>query len=83
MIRDLKLLGRMWPHARPDAWVFIYALLVTPAIAALSLAQPWFIKQVIDEHIVPGNPEGMGGLALLYFGAVVGSYLIVPKIIFI
>ncbi len=76
MIRDLKLLGRMWPHARPDAWVFIYALLVTPAIAALSLAQPWFIKQVIDEHIVPGNPEGMGRLALLYFAAVVGAYLI-------
>jgi ATP-binding cassette subfamily B multidrug efflux pump len=76
MIHDLKLLGRMWPHARPDAWVFIYALVVTPAIAALSLAQPWFIKQVIDENIVPGDPEGLGRLALLYFAAVAGSYLI-------
>ena len=59
MKRDLQLLARLWPHARPDAWVLVYCLLATPAIAAMSLAQPWLLKRIIDDHVVPGTLEGL------------------------
>jgi ATP-binding cassette subfamily B protein len=76
MKRDLQLIGRLWPHAKPDAWVFVFALVATPAIAALSLAQPWFLKRIIDEHVVSGKLEGLTDLALLYLAAVAGAYII-------
>ena len=76
MRRDLQLLRRLWPHARPDAWVFIYALLVTPLIAAMSLVQPWLLKSIIDDHVVPQTLDGLAQLAWLYLGAVLGAYVI-------
>ena len=76
MKRDLLLLRRLWPHARPDAWVLVFCMLATPMIAALSLAQPWFLKRIIDEHVVPGRLEGLDTLAFWYLGAVLGAYAI-------
>ncbi len=76
MKRDLQLLARLWPHARPDAWVLVYCLLATPAIAAMSLAQPWLLKRIIDEHVVPGTLEGLDTLAFWYLAAVAGAYLV-------
>jgi len=76
MKRDLVLLRRLWPHARPDAWVLVFCLLTTPLIAALSLAQPWFLKRIIDDHVVPGELDGLDTLAFWYLGAVVGAYAI-------
>jgi ATP-binding cassette subfamily B protein len=76
MKNDLQLLGRLWPHARPDAWVFIYALMVTPLIAAMSLVQPWLLKRIIDDHVVTGTLEGLAQLAWMYLGAVLGGYVI-------
>jgi ATP-binding cassette subfamily B protein len=73
---ELRWLKRMWPHARPDAWVLVYALLATPLMACCSLLQPWLVKQVIDEHIVPGQLEGLDQLALIYLGAVLLAYLL-------
>ncbi len=75
MIRS-SMLGRLWPYLRPDRWAFAIALVMTPAAAGLSLVQPWLLKKVIDEHLVPGVAEGLTGLALLYLGAVVASYLL-------
>ena len=76
MKRDLLLLTRLWPHARDDAWVFIFALIVTPVIAAMSLVQPWLLKRIIDEHVVAGELAGLETLALYYLAAVIGAYLI-------
>jgi ATP-binding cassette subfamily B protein len=70
------MLRRLWPYLRPDWWAFGLALLMTPAAAGLSLVQPWLLKKVIDEHLVPGVAEGLMALALLYLGAVVASYLL-------
>jgi ATP-binding cassette subfamily B multidrug efflux pump len=75
-MNELKWLGRMWPHAKPDSWVLVYAVLAAPLIAACSLAQPWLIKQVIDVHIVPGDLAGLSSLAGAYLGAVVMAYLL-------
>jgi len=76
MKRDLRLILNLWPHARPDAWVFLFALVATPAIAALSLAQPWLIKRIIDDHVIAGELNGLVGLAGFYLAAVCSAYLI-------
>jgi ATP-binding cassette subfamily B multidrug efflux pump len=73
---DLKLLGRLWPHARPDAWVLVFAIIATPLLAGLSLLQPWLLKRIIDEHIVPATLEGLGELALWFLAAVCGGYVV-------
>lgn len=70
------MMRRLWPYLRPDAWTFALALLLTPAAAGLSLVQPWILKNVIDEHIVPGVADGLMSLAFLYLGAVVVAYLL-------
>lgn len=71
---DLGMLARVWRIARGERWAFVYALLVTPLIAALNLAQPWLLKRVIDEHVAAGVLEGMSGLLLTFLGAVLGAY---------
>jgi ATP-binding cassette subfamily B protein len=75
-VSDLKLLRRLWPYLRTDWWAFAIALLLTPAAAALNLVQPYLLKRVIDDHIVPGAADGLMGLALLFLAAVVVGYLL-------
>ena len=70
------MLRRLWPYLRPDSWAFALALVLTPATAGISLVQPWILKKVIDEHVVPGVAEGLMALAFLYLGAVVAGYLL-------
>ncbi len=67
---------RLWPFVRPDAMVFLLALVLTPAAAGLSLLQPYLLKRAIDRHIVPGVAEGLFTLALLYLGAGVLGYIL-------
>ena len=71
---DLRTLARIWPFARPDGWAMAVALLLTPVVAALNLAQPWLLKEAIDRHIVPAEVEGLREVGLLYLAAVVGGY---------
>jgi len=73
---EISMLRRVWPYLRPDSWAFALALALTPATAGLSLVQPWILKKVIDEHIVPSVAEGLMVLAMLYLGAVVAGYLL-------
>ncbi|MEL6344876.1 MAG: ABC transporter ATP-binding protein [Myxococcota bacterium] len=75
-LSDLRLLVRLWPHARPDAWAFGIAVLVTPLVAATNLVQPLLFKQAIDEHIVPKTMDGLDGVALMYLGALIAAYIL-------
>ena len=50
--------------------------MLPPATAGISLVQPKILKQVIDDHIVPGVAEGLMALAFIYLGAVVAGYLL-------
>jgi ATP-binding cassette subfamily B protein len=75
-VTDRSMLRRLWPYLRPDSWAFVVALLLTPATAGLSLVQPWLLKKVIDEHIVPGLADGLMTLAMVFLGAVVLGYLL-------
>jgi ATP-binding cassette subfamily B protein len=75
-VSDASVFRRLWPYLRPDAAAFGLALLLTPAAAALSLVQPWLLKRVIDEHVVPGAAEGIVALGLVYLGAVIAAYVL-------
>ena len=72
---DLQLLTRLWQYVKPDSWTIAVALVLTPVIAGLSLAQPALLKTAIDDHIVPGEVAGLRGVALMYLGAVAAAYL--------
>lgn len=72
---ELRLLTRVWPFMKKDAWVFITAIVVTPLIALGNLAQPYLVKQAIDEHFTPRSFDGLETLAFYYLGAVIFSYL--------
>ncbi|MCK6502820.1 ABC transporter ATP-binding protein/permease [Myxococcota bacterium] len=71
-----SLLATVWPYARPEAWALALALAVTPLVAGLQLAQPWLLRKAIDEHVVPGQAQGLGGLAGAYLAVVAGAYLL-------
>lgn len=73
---ELKLIGRIWPFMSKDAWVFVVALIATPVIALGNLAQPYFIKEAIDNHFSIGAFEGLENVAFMYFGAVLLSYVL-------
>ncbi len=73
---DVGLFRRIWPYLRPDRGMFALALVLTPAAAGLSLVQPLLLKRAIDQHIVPGIPEGLASVAALYLGAVLLAYVL-------
>lgn len=72
---DAQLLARIWTYVKPDWWTIAVALVLTPVIAGLSLAQPALLKTAIDDHIIPQHLPGLQGVALAYLGAVVLGYL--------
>ncbi|MCB9786566.1 MAG: ABC transporter ATP-binding protein [Deltaproteobacteria bacterium] len=68
---DMRLLGRLWPLARPHRrWLWV-ALVLTPVGVLGSLLQPVLLKTAIDEHIATGDLDGLAAMAML-FVAVVG-----------
>lgn len=71
---DLSLLRKMGPYLRPDWALYALALLCAPVSAALTVAQPWLLKHVIDDYIVPGNLNGLQIAALWYLGAVLAAF---------
>ena len=63
---DLKMLGRLYPFARPYRRLFLYSIVLVVAITLLELALPYVTKIAIDRYIVPaqasrsdaaGNPD--------------------------
>lgn len=70
------------PTARSESWRAILAprrgrlLAIAAAIlagAGLELVPPLVLKHVIDAHLAVGVAAGLGALAVLYLGAVVGA----------
>jgi ATP-binding cassette subfamily B protein len=59
---------------RPDAWAFALALALTPAVAALGVAQPLLMKRVMDDFVTAGQTAGLGSAAGRYLLAVIGAF---------
>ncbi len=67
-----RLLGYLWPHRRSVA----LALVTIAAGSVLQLAPPWLTKLVIDNHVVTGNPDGLGQIVLVFLGVLLGSFVL-------
>jgi ATP-binding cassette subfamily B protein len=76
MKTDRELLGRLWPHARPDRHLFVLALVLTPFAMVGALVQPLMLKRALDEHIVPGELANLDRLAMAYALVTLLTYLV-------
>ncbi len=72
---DLRLLGKIVPYIRKDAWLYGLACVFAPISAALVIVQPWLLKRAIDDAIVPGDAEALSAIALGYLAAVFVAFL--------
>lgn len=72
---DGRLLLALVPFARPDLGFYVAALLAAPVSAALSVAQPWLLRRVIDQHVVPADLDGLRVAALWFLASVVVGFL--------
>ncbi len=68
---DAKLVRRLWPFVRPHRRWLLFSLLLMPVSTLAGLAQPYLIKVVIDNHIVPGALSGIGLVLAAFLAAIV------------
>ncbi|ANM31821.1 antibiotic ABC transporter ATP-binding protein [Acidobacteria bacterium Mor1] len=73
---DARLIRRIWPYLRPYRGQVFLALLILVLVAAAQLAQPYLIKIAIDEHITPGQLEGLAAVAGMFFIALLAEFLL-------
>jgi len=68
-VYDARLARRLIAFVRPEAALIAVSAAFMFAVMGASLVQPWLLKRLIDEHIVPRRLEGVTTIALLYLGA--------------
>ncbi len=71
---DARLLSRALPYMRPHWLLYGFAFLAAPISAVLVVAQPYLLKVVIDDAIIPGDVDAAKRYALMYLAAVVGGF---------
>jgi ATP-binding cassette, subfamily B, multidrug efflux pump len=69
---DWGLMLRLWSYLKPYKATLFWSLLLLPMASAAELAQPYILKVLIDEHLVPRRYEGMSMLAGLFVAAILG-----------
>lgn len=67
-----RLLGYLRPHRR----AVVVALVSIIGYSVLQLAQPYLTKLAIDDHITPGNLEGLDRIAFAFLVVLVGSFIL-------
>lgn len=71
-LSELQILRRLTGYMRPYwAW-FAVSLALIPVVTGLHVLEPHLLQLAIDDHLVPGQPDGLGTIAALYGFAVVG-----------
>ncbi len=73
---DARLLRRLWEYVRPYRGLLALSLLLLIGVSAVQLVQPYLIKLAIDEHITPGEPQGLGRLAGLFLAALAVEFVL-------
>jgi ATP-binding cassette subfamily B multidrug efflux pump len=68
-VYDTRLVKRLLAFVRPEASLIGLSAVFMFAVMGASLVQPWLLKRLIDEHIVPGKLQGVTALALLYLAS--------------
>jgi len=73
---DSRILARFARYVKPYRASIIIVLLILPLVAACRLAQPWIIKQAIDNHITTGQLTGLEQIAILFLGVLLTESLL-------
>ena len=73
---DARLMRRLLGYLRPHRRAVGVALAAIAAGSVLQLAQPWLTKVVIDDHIAPGDLDGLDRIALAFLLVLAGSFVL-------
>jgi ATP-binding cassette subfamily B protein len=71
---DRTLLRRIFGFVWPYRGKLIGAVILLPVISLFEIAQPYLLKQAIDQHVAIGRLEGLDRIGLLYLAAMIGQY---------
>lgn len=71
-----QLLRRGLPLLKSQWVLYAAALSLAPITAATVIVQPYLLKKAIDDHIVPGDVEGLSTIAWMYLGAIVAAFVL-------
>jgi ATP-binding cassette subfamily B multidrug efflux pump len=72
---DSRLMRRLLGYLAPYKARACVALLAIVAGVAFQLAQPVLVRRAIDQYMARGDLSGVGYVALLYLGTLVGAFL--------
>ena len=75
-VYDVKMMRRLWGYIGPHRTLVTVSLLLLFAVSAVQLVQPYLIKRVIDDQIGARTTDGLGFLALLFLGALIGEFVL-------
>jgi ATP-binding cassette subfamily B protein len=73
---DLKLIKRLWRFILPYKRLFWFSMLLLPLQQLFGLAQPYIMKEAIDDYIAGGDLWGLQGMALLFLVALIGEVIV-------
>lgn len=73
---DLGVARRILGYLRPYVRVLVPALTLTLVLNALRITQPKFTQYAIDWYILPGDLTGLKGLALVFLGVLLLTFLL-------
>ncbi len=73
---DARLMRRLLGYLRPHRRAVVVALVSIIGYSVLQLAQPYLTKLAIDDHITPGNLEGLDRIAFAFLVVLVGSFIL-------
>ena len=68
---DFQLFKRVLKLALPYRTIAFLAVGLAIFLAPLSIARPWIVQKIVDDHIALGDVEGMTFWALMAAGAIV------------
>ena len=71
---DARLMRRLLRFMTPHRLAIGRAFAAIVGLSVLQLAPPYLTKIAIDDHIVPGELDGLETIALLFLGVLVLSY---------
>ena len=73
---DARLMRRLLSFMRPHRVAIGWTLVAIVGLSVLQLAPPYLTKVAIDTHIITGELDGLGSLALLFLGVLLLSYVL-------
>ena len=73
-VNDWDLFQRFLVYVRPYWKSVVLGVATVPFSIAATLFLPWLLIQIIDEHVIPGDLEGLFRMLFLMAGAVAVGY---------